>query len=256
MIKFDHVDKVYANGVKALDDVNLEIQQGEFVAVIGLSGAGKSTLIRTVNKMIEVSSGTVSVNGTDVSKLQGKELRKFRRKIGMVFQQFNLVSRTSVINNVLVARVADMSFFRTLFGLYSKEDKIAALEALDKVGILDKAYIRADQLSGGQQQRVALARTLAQNPEIILADEPVAALDPVMADVVMSDFQRINRDMNITVIINIHHVDLALQYADRVIGIQAGKVVFDGPTDKVTNDILKQIYGRELNDDDMMKGKK
>ena len=243
-------------GVKALDDVNLEIEQGEFVAVIGLSGAGKSTLIRTVNKMIDVTSGTVTVNGTDVSKLQGKELRKFRRKIGMVFQQFNLVNRTSVINNVLVARVADMSLFRTLFGLYSKEDKLAALEALDKVGILDKAYIRADQLSGGQQQRVALARTLAQNPEIILADEPVAALDPVMADVVMSDFLRINKEMKITVIINIHHVDLALQYADRVIGIQAGKVVFDGPTSKVTNDILKQIYGRELNDDDMMKGKK
>ncbi|MBE6104011.1 MAG: phosphonate ABC transporter ATP-binding protein [Erysipelotrichaceae bacterium] len=256
MIKFDHVDKVYNNGVKALDDVNLEIEQGEFVAVIGLSGAGKSTLIRTVNKMIDVTSGTVTVNGTDVSKLQGKELRKFRRKIGMVFQQFNLVNRTSVINNVLVARVADMSLFRTLFGLYSKEDKLAALEALDKVGILDKAYIRADQLSGGQQQRVALARTLAQNPEIILADEPVAALDPVMADVVMSDFLRINKEMKITVIINIHHVDLALQYADRVIGIQAGKVVFDGPTSKVTNDILKQIYGRELNDDDMMKGKK
>ena len=248
MIKFDHVDKVYNNGVKALDDVNLEIEQGEFVAVIGLSGAGKSTLIRTVNKMIDVTSGTVTVNGTDVSKLQGKELRKFRRKIGMVFQQFNLVNRTSVINNVLVARVADMSLFRTLFGLYSK--------ALDKVGILDKAYIRADQLSGGQQQRVALARTLAQNPEIILADEPVAALDPVMADVVMSDFLRIYKEMKITVIINIHHVDLALQYADRVIGIQAGKVVFDGPTSKVTNDILKQIYGRELNDDDMMKGKK
>ena len=256
MIKFDHVDKVYNNGVKALDDINLEIEQGEFVAVIGLSGAGKSTLIRTVNKMIDVTSGTVTVNGTDVSKLQGKELRKFRRKIGMVFQQFNLVNRTSVINNVLVARVADMSLFRTLFGLYSKEDKLAALEALDKVGILDKAYIRADQLSGGQQQRVALARTLAQNPEIILADEPVAALDPVMADVVMSDFLRINKEMKITVIINIHHVDLALQYADRVIGIQAGKVVFDGPTSKVTNDILKQIYGRELNDDDMMKGKK
>ena len=256
MIKFDHVDKVYNNGVKALDDVNLEIEQGEFVAVIGLSGAGKSTLIRTVNKMIDVTSGTVTVNGTDVSKLQGKELRKFRRKIGMVFQQFNLVNRTSVINNVLVARVADMSLFRTLFGLYSKEDKLAALEALDKVGILDKAYIRADPLSGGQQQRVALARTLAQNPEIILADEPVAALDPVMADVVMSDFLRINKEMKITVIINIHHVDLALQYADRVIGIQAGKVVFDGPTSKVTNDILKQIYGRELNDDDMMKGKK
>ena len=164
--------------------------------------------------------------------------------------------RTSVINNVLSARVADMSFIRTLLGLYSKQDKIKALTALDKVGILDKAYSRADQLSGGQQQRVALARTLAQDPQIILADEPVAALDPVMADVVMEDFKRINKEMNITVLINIHHVDLALQYADRIIGINAGKIVFDGPTEKINNDILKMIYGRELTDDDMMKEKK
>lgn len=172
----------------------------------------------------------------------------------MVFQSFNLVTRTSVINNVLSARVADMSFVRTLLGLYSKKDKMLALESLDKVGILEKAYTRADQLSGGQQQRVALARTLAQNPEIILADEPVAALDPVMADIVMEDFKRINREMNITVVINIHHVDLALQYADRVIGIRAGQIVYDGPTADVNDDVLKQIYGRELKDDELMKG--
>jgi len=255
MIKFEHVDKVYGNGTKALDDVNLEIKQGEFVAVIGLSGAGKSTLIRTVNKMIDITAGKLTVNDIDVSTLKGKELRKFRRKIGMVFQSFNLVNRTSVINNVLSARVADMSLFRTIFGLFSKQDKTEALEALDKVGILDKAYSRADQLSGGQQQRVALARTLAQNPEIILADEPVASLDPVMADVVMEDFKRINKDMNITIVINIHHVDLALQYADRVIGIRAGKVVYDGPVDKIDKDTLKHIYGRDLTDDDMMKEK-
>ena len=255
MIKFEHVDKVYGNGVKALDDVNLEIEQGEFVAVIGLSGAGKSTLIRTVNKMIDITNGKLTVNGIDVSSLKGKELRKFRRKIGMVFQSFNLVNRTSVLNNVLSARVPDMSFFRTLFGLFSKEDKVQALEALDKVGILDKAYIRADQLSGGQMQRVALARTLAQNPEIILADEPVASLDPVMADVVMEDFKRINKEMNITIVINIHHVDLALQYADRVVGIRAGKIVFDGKTKDVDRDKLKFIYGRDLTDDDMMKEK-
>ena len=255
MIKFEHVDKVYGNGVKALQDVNLEIEQGEFVAVIGLSGAGKSTLIRAVNKMIDINSGSITVNGVDVSKLKGKELRKFRRKIGMVFQSFNLVNRTTVLNNVLSAKVPDMSFFRTLFGLFSKEDKISALEALDKVGILDKAYIRADQLSGGQMQRVALARTLAQNPEIILADEPVASLDPIMADVVMEDFKRINKDMNITIVINIHHVDLALQYADRIIGIRAGKIVFDGKTNNVDREKLKFIYGRDLTDDDMMKEK-
>ena len=253
MIRFEHVTKQYPNGVLGLDDVNLTIEQGEFVAVIGLSGAGKSTLIRTVNKMIDITGGKLTVNDTDVSALSRRALRKFRRKIGMVFQSFNLVTRTSVINNVLSARVADMSFLRTLLGLYSKQDKLLALESLDKVGILEKAYVRADQLSGGQQQRVALARTLAQSPEIILADEPVAALDPVMANVVMEDFKRINREMNITVVINIHHVDLALQYADRVVGIRAGRIVYDGPAANVNDEVLKQIYGRELKDDERMK---
>jgi len=255
MIKFINVSKTYPNGVKALVDVNLEVEQGEFVAIIGLSGAGKSTLIRTVNKMIDITSGQLLVNDIDVSGLSGKKLRKFRRKIGMVFQSFNLVNRTTVIKNVLTSRVADMSLIQSLLGLYSRQDKIKALEALDKVGILDKAYIRADQLSGGQQQRVALARTLAQDPEIILADEPVASLDPVMASVVMEDFQRINRDMKITIIINIHHVDLALKYADRIVGIQAGNIVFDGKANEITNDILKKIYGRELSDDDLMEKK-
>ncbi len=255
MIKFNNVSKTYPNGVRALVDVNLEIKQGEFVAIIGLSGAGKSTLIRTINKMIDVTSGELLVNDVNVSQLEGKQLRKFRRKIGMVFQSFNLVNRTTVIKNVLASRVADMSLISSILGLYSRQDKIKALEALDKVDILEKAYIRADQLSGGQQQRVALARTLAQDPEIILADEPVASLDPVMAAVVMEDFQRINQDMNITIIINIHHVDLALKYAQRIVGIQAGKIVFDGKVNEITNDILKKIYGRELSEDDLMEKK-
>jgi phosphonate transport system ATP-binding protein len=253
MIKFENVDKVYPNGVKGLDGVDLEVEQGEFVAIIGLSGAGKSTLIRTVNKMIDITGGKLTVNGTDVSALSGRALRRFRRNIGMVFQSFNLVNRTSVINNVLTARVADMSLLRVLLGLYTKKDKILALESLNKVDILEKAYVRVDQLSGGQQQRVALARTLAQGPEIILADEPVAALDPVMADVVMEDFKRINRDMNITVIINIHHVDLALRYADRIVGIRSGRIVYDGPTEQVNDDVLMKIYGRSLTDDELMK---
>ena len=257
MIKFEKVDKVYGNGVKGMDQVSLKVEQGEFVAIIGLSGAGKSTLIRTINKMIDITSGKLTVNDIDVSALKGRALRKYRRKIGMVFQSFNLVSRISVISNVLTARVADLSLFRALFGIYRKKDKILALESLDKVGILDKAYIRADQLSGGQQQRVALARTLAQEPQIILADEPVAALDPVMAEVVMDDFKRINRDLNITVIINIHHVNLALRYADRVIGIRAGRIVYDGPTKSITDEVLKTIYGRSLTDDELlMKEKK
>ena len=256
MIKFEKVDKVYGNGVKGMDQVSLKVEQGEFVAIIGLSGAGKSTLIRTINKMVDITSGKLTVNDIDVSALKGRALRKYRRKIGMVFQSFNLVSRISVINNVLAARVADLPWYRVLFGLYSYRDKVLALESLDKVGILEKAYIRADQLSGGQQQRVALARTLAQKPEIILADEPVAALDPVMADVVMEDFKRINREMNITVLINIHHVDLALQFADRIIGIRAGRIVYDGPTASINEKILKDIYGRSLTEDDLMKEKK
>ena len=252
MIKFDNVNKIYPNGLHALKNINLEIQQGEFVAIIGLSGAGKSTLLRTVNRMHDITDGVLTVNGQEVNNLKGKELRKFRRGVGMVFQSFNLVTRTSVVKNVLTSRVPDMPLWKSIIGLYSKEDKVIALEALDKVGILDKAYVRADQLSGGQQQRVALARTLAQNPEIILADEPVAALDPITAVQVMDDFKRINEELNMSVLINIHHVDLALKYADRVIGIKAGEIVYDGPSSEVTHDVLTQIYGRELAQDEMM----
>ena len=252
MIKFDNVNKVYSNGLHALKNVSLEIKQGEFVAIIGLSGAGKSTLLRTINRMHDISEGSLTVNGQEVNDLSGKDLRKFRRKVGMVFQSFNLVTRTTVINNVLTSRVPDMPLWKSIIGLYSKEDKVIALEALDKVGILDKAYVRADQLSGGQQQRVALARTLAQKPEIILADEPVAALDPITAKQVMDDFKKINKELNISVLINIHHVDLALKYADRVIGIKAGEIVYDGPATKVDSEVLKQIYGRELAADEVM----
>ena len=252
MIKFTNVEKKYPNGVHALKDVSLEIPQGDFIAIIGSSGAGKSTLLRTINKMHDITSGSLTVNEQEVKELKGKNLRKFRRKIGMVFQSFNLVNRTTVIKNVLASRVADMPFYKVVFGIYSKEDKIIALEALDKVGILEKAYVRADQLSGGQQQRVALARTIAQQPEIILADEPVAALDPVTAKQVMDDFKKINKELNITVIINIHHVDLALDYADRVIGIREGKIVYDGLAENVDDKVLEEIYGHAISEDDLM----
>ena len=246
MIEFKEVEKRYPNGYEALRHINLTIDQGEFVAIIGLSGAGKSTLIRTINRMHDITRGTLTVDGTDVMSLHGKSLRKFRRKIGMIFQSFNLVTRTTVIKNVLTSRVPELPFWRALLGAYPKKDKLEALEALDKVGILDKAFVRADQLSGGQQQRVALARTLAQNPKIILADEPVASLDPVTAKQVMDDFRRINREMNISVLINIHHVDLALQYADRVIGIKAGEVVYDGPASEVNEAVLAEVYGGQF----------
>jgi len=237
-----NLNKKYPNGFEALKDIDLTIGQGEFVAIIGLSGAGKSTLIRTINRMHDITNGTLTVDGTDVMQLHGKSLRAFRRRIGMIFQSFNLVTRTTVIKNVLTAFVPELPWWRAALGIFTKAEKTAALEALDKVGILDKAFVRADQLSGGQQQRVALARTLAQNPQIILADEPVASLDPVTAKQVMDDFQRINRDMRITILINIHHVDLALQYATRVIGIRAGRVVYDGPAGEVDGAVLDAIY--------------
>lgn len=242
MIEFEHVSKVYPNGVKGLDDISLKIQEGEFVAIIGLSGAGKSTLIRAINRMIEVTSGRLTVDGVEVAGLKGKQLRRFRRGIGMIFQSFNLVTRTTVIRNVLTAKVPEMPFYRVLLGAFSKKERIEALEALDKVGIVDKAYIRADQLSGGQQQRVALARTLAQEPRIILADEPVAALDPVTAKQVMTDFKNINEHMGISILINIHHVELALEYAKRIIGIREGRIVYDGPASKVDKKVLDEIY--------------
>ena len=246
MIVFDHVSKTYPNGYQALKDINLTIDQGEFVAIIGLSGAGKSTLIRTINRMHDITEGKLTVDDIDVMTLHGAALRKFRRHIGMIFQSFNLVTRTTVIKNVLTSRVPDLPFWRALLGAYPKEDELAALEALDKVGILDKAFVRADQLSGGQQQRVALARTLAQDPKIILADEPVASLDPVTAKQVMDDFKRINEEMKITVLININHVDLALQYATRVVGIRAGEVVYDGPASAVTDEVLATVYGGQF----------
>ncbi|WP_168118755.1 phosphonate ABC transporter ATP-binding protein [Paenibacillus sp. HB172176] len=249
MITFFNVNKTYANGTTALQNINLKIKQGEFVAVIGLSGAGKSTFIRCINRMHDITSGTIRVDDVDVSKLRGRHIRQFRRRIGMIFQSFNLVTRTTVINNVLVSFVPELPLWRKLTGVFMKQHKVKALEALDKVGILDKAFLRVDQLSGGQQQRVALARTLAQNPDIILADEPIASLDPVTAHIVMDDFKRINKDTNISVIMNIHHVEIALQYADRIIGIRKGEVVYDGETSEVTQGILQDIYGGRWNEE-------
>ena len=254
MIKFTNVDKVYPGGFKALKDVNLEIKDGEFVAIIGRSGAGKSTLIRTINKMHDITGGSLTVGDINVSSLKGKELRKFRRNVGMIFQSFNLVDRMSVINNVLTAFVPELSPIRSMFGIYPKEYKIKALESLEKVDILDKAYVRADNLSGGQQQRVALARTLAYNPNIILADEPVASLDPINARSVMSYFKRINEEMKITILLNIHHVDLALEYATSVIGIKDGQIIYHGPSKDVNDKILTQIYGDSI--DEIKKGEK
>jgi phosphonate transport system ATP-binding protein len=251
MIELKHVDKVYANGLKALSDVSLTVKDGEFVSIIGLSGAGKSTLIRCLNRMHNIQAGQILIDGVDISKLKGRKLREERRNIGMIFQSFNLVKRSTVYQNVLAGRVGFHSTLETLLGIYAKREKLLALQSLEKLGILDKAYVRADQLSGGQQQRVALARALTQEPKLILADEPVASLDPITTLSVMDDFTTINK-MGITIIANMHHVDLAKKYSSRIIGVKAGKIVFDGTPEQVTDDVCVRIYGRSLNNNEKL----
>ena len=246
MLEIKNLSKVYGNGVKALDNVSLTINEGEFVSIIGLSGAGKSTLLRCINRLIEPTDGDVIINGKSIIQAKGKELRMMRRDIGMIFQSFNLVKRSKVITNVLNGRIAYHNAIVSTFGLYPQKDKDIAFEALNRVNIIEKAYMRADQLSGGQMQRVAIARSLAQQPKMLLADEPVASLDPVTTVQVMEDIKRINTDLKLTTIVNLHHVDLALKYSTRIIGLQGGKLVFDGRPSEVNDEILKQIYGREL----------
>ena len=246
MLELKNVDKVYPNGFKALSNVSLEVKDGEFISIIGLSGAGKSTLIRCINRMHDIQAGQILIDGVDISALKGKALRKQRRSIGMIFQSFNLVRRSSVYKNVLGGRVGYHNTLETIFGVYTKKEKLLALQNLDKFGILDKAYVRADQLSGGQQQRVALARALTQEPKILLADEPVASLDPATTIAVMNDFVRINK-MGITIIANMHHVDLAKKYSTRILGVKAGEIVFDGTPEEVDDEACFRIYGRRLN---------
>lgn len=246
MLVVENLCKTYEGGVEALKGVNFSVEPGEFISIIGLSGAGKSTLLRCINKMIEASDGDVIIEGQSIRDAKGKTLRKLRQNIGMIFQSFNLVKRSRVLTNVLCGRIAYHSSWRTIFGLFPAQDKQLAFEALDRVNILEKAYARADELSGGQMQRVAIARSLAQEPKLLLADEPVASLDPLTTLQVMDDLKRINRELGITTLVNLHHVDLALQYSTRILGLRDGKLVFDGPAKEVDERILKEIYGRSL----------
>ncbi len=244
MIEFRNVVVVYPNGYKALKGINLHINEGEFVAIIGPSGAGKSTLIRTINGLVKITEGDLLVEGKHVQKLNDRELRLLRRKIGMIFQSFNLVKRMSVLRNVLVGRLGYISTWKSLLNLFPKEDVEFALENLEKVGIREKAYVRADQLSGGQQQRVAIARALTQQPDIMLADEPVASLDPPTAKVVMDYLLKFNSELGITTLVNLHDVELAKEYARRIVGIRAGEIVFDGKPSELTREVLIRIYGK------------
>ncbi|MBJ9991329.1 phosphonate ABC transporter ATP-binding protein [Paenibacillus cellulositrophicus] len=254
MIEFDHVSKVYPNGTVGLRDINLTIKEGELVVIVGLSGAGKSTFLRSINRLNEISSGEIRVGGQSVTRAAGRQLRLIRRDIGMVFQNFNLIKRQNVLSNVLSGRVGYHSTLRTMLGWFPKPDVAIALEALNRVNIREKAYVRADQLSGGQQQRVSIARALAQEARVILADEPVASLDPLTTRQVMDDLKRINREMNITTVINLHFIDLAREYATRIIGLRAGEVVFDGTPEEATDEALAEIYGRPVLKDELLGG--
>jgi phosphonate transport system ATP-binding protein len=252
MIRFENASVTYPGGVHALKDLTLEIPDGQMMVVVGLSGAGKSTLIRAINGLVPPTSGDVVIDGVSVRNASMRELRVLRSRIGMIFQTFNLVKRTTVLNNVLMGRLPSTGTFRSLLGWYKPDDVEIAMRALERVGIVEKAYVRASNLSGGQQQRVGIARALAQQPKILLADEPVASLDPPTSHVVMRDLQRINRDLGITTIVNLHFLDLAKVYGERIVGLRAGELVYDGSGAQADENVFRDIYGRSLTADDVM----
>lgn len=246
MLKIQNLTKVYMPGnVLALDDVSFEVPKGQFLAIIGLSGSGKSTLLRCINRLIEPTRGHVFLDDQDVTAANAEELRHIRRRIGMVFQQFNLVHRSLVLTNVLAGRLGYVNPAWSLINRFSKADIEKAKKQLERVGIADKAYQRADALSGGQQQRVGIARALMQDPELILADEPVASLDPVLAHSIMQHLEKINTEDGVTVLCSLHFLDLVHRYAHRAIALNAGRIVFDGLPAEIDDVRFKQIYGQE-----------
>jgi phosphonate transport system ATP-binding protein len=245
MLKVEHLVKVYPNGTQALRDVSFEVADGEFLAVIGLSGSGKSTLLRCINRLIEPTSGKITWHGVDVTAVQGVDLLKIRRQIGMVFQQFNLVKRSSVLTNVLSGRLGYVNTIQSLLGAFSGDDRARALANLEQVGLSEKAHVRADSLSGGQQQRVGIARALMQEPKLILADEPVASLDPVLAHSILKYLEQLNKERGITVLCSLHFLDLVHRYATRAIALKDGQVVFEGLPQQIDDAQFKAIYGQE-----------
>src|SRR5215475_12318886 len=244
MLVLDGVTRRYGD-LAAVADVNLEIAPGGFVGIIGRSGAGKSTLLRLVNRLIDPTDGRICSGATDVTALDGRALREWRARSAMVFQQFNLIGRLDVLTNVLMGRLAAAPTWRALSGMWTPADKAIAISALEQFDIAPFAAQRADSLSGGQQQRVAIARALVQQTERILADEPIASLDPRNSRIVMDALLRINRHFGITVICNLHSLDLARSYCDRLIGMAAGRVVFDGTPAALTGAAARDLYGME-----------
>ncbi|WP_264716457.1 phosphonate ABC transporter ATP-binding protein [Limobrevibacterium gyesilva] len=241
----------------AVDDVSLDVPAGQMVGVIGRSGAGKSTLLRLINRLLEANAGTIRYGSTDVTALKGRALRNWRTACAMIFQQFNLIPRLDVLTNVLIGRLNHRATLPSLLGLFTAAERAMALQALERFDLADVALVRADQISGGQMQRVAICRALLQEPRLILADEPIASLDPRNAEVVMEALRRINREDGLTVLCNLHHLDTARLYCDRIVGMQQGRIVFDGKPAELTADRVRDIYGAsedELRDDLAPKG--
>lgn len=245
MLIIENLTKIYDNGFMALDNLSLEIPDGQFVAVIGLSGSGKSTLLRCINRLIDPTKGRIIWNGLDITAATDDELRHIRRRIGMIFQQFNLVKRSSVLTNVMSGRLGYINPIFSVLNYFPSQEKTRAFAALERVGIADKAYSRASALSGGQQQRVGIARTLMQEPEMLLADEPVASLDPATSHSVMKYLELLNKEDGLTILCSLHFLSLARTYADRVIALKDGKLEFDGLPKDIDNERFKMIYGED-----------
>ena len=245
MLEIKNLTKIYDGGTLALDNVSFTVPQGEFLAVIGLSGSGKSTLLRCINRLIEPTAGDIIWEGTNVTAASDDELRTIRRKIGMVFQHFNLVHRSSVLTNVLSGRLGYVNPAMSLLNRFPKNDIENAYKEMERVGIAEKAHQRADELSGGQQQRVGIARAMMQDPAIILADEPVASLDPVLAHSIMQYLEKINKEEGVTILCSLHFLDLVHRYADRAIALNEGKLMFDGPPRDIDDEKFREIYGKD-----------
>ena len=244
-VRVEGLSKVFPGGIQALDDVSLEVHRGEFLVVIGLSGSGKSTLLRCINRLEDPTSGTIWVSGEQITDSEGARLREFRTRIGMIFQQFNLIKRQSVMVNVLSGSLGRASLLNSLIVRFSEEERLLAQSCLDRVGLGGRGSSRADALSGGQQQRVAIARALMQQPELILADEPVASLDPALRHSVMRHIEALNREEGITVICTLHDIDLIERYASRVIALRDGRLVYEGQPERFDAATFRQIYGED-----------
>ncbi|MCA1755317.1 MAG: phosphonate ABC transporter ATP-binding protein [Spirochaeta sp.] len=237
--------KTFPDGTRALRGVSIDVMPGEFLVMIGSSGAGKSTFLRCINHLFEPSGGRIVYNGSDISKITGAKLRRLRRELGMIFQGYNLVKRLSTVENVLLGRLGYMSSISGALGLYSKQDRERAVELLIRVGLGEQRFKRADQLSGGQQQRVGIAKAIAQNARLVLADEPIASLDPKASDTVMNYLHEVTREENITCIVNLHQVDYAKRFADRIVGLKDGEITFIGKPEEVTDEVIRDLYGEK-----------